>query len=131
MVGVTFEVVSLFARTPSPDLALAADRRILGALERAGADLAVAREVRHYLYVADEDAMTIAVGCLTDDYAIDVLTCASGNGRLVVAARDEVVDLTTLARSRGWFEQLASIVRGGHYDGWDAAVSGGRTERAC
>ncbi len=123
MVVRTFCVVSLFARTPSADAVLAADRRLLATLARSGADLSRPRQVRHYLYVADERTAVEAVDALALDYDVEVIPCERDNGRLVVASRDEVVCIDVIAQSRCRFEELARTLRGGDYDGWDAAIT--------
>lgn len=81
------------------------------------------RNIRHYLYGPDHPSMAAAEATLqAQGYTLDSRPAATGGTWLVLAEREEVVDPATVASARKLFEELASKIQGGDYDGWEAAI---------
>jgi hypothetical protein len=115
--------VALFNRKTRPTDKRALDLQTLVALQRSGAVLTNARNIRHYLYGRDESALTPAVAALrAERYSVQLTPAATGGNWLALAEREEVVDASSVAVGRQLFERLASETLGGEYDGWEAAV---------
>ena len=92
-------------------------------LQRAGADLAQAREIEHYLYFPTEEAARTAAEQLrSDGFTVTVRRGADNVNWLALASQMSVVSDETLDELN---EQLAALADslGGEYDGWQAAAA--------
>jgi len=84
------------------------------------------REVRHFLYVPDEDSAQMAARPLAaTGWQAEILAPEdAGEPYYVVATRDGVVLTADLVRSsRELFQKIASLVPGAGYDGWEVGIS--------
>lgn len=99
------------------------DRLLLDQLLAHGADLTQPRHVLHFLYFPGEVGARAAareIERLT--YAVTVTAPGDDIPDWSVCAEGErLVDATTVATTRAWFEQVAGDT-GGSYDGWEAAT---------
>jgi hypothetical protein len=83
------------------------------------------REVKHFLYVRDEEAaQTVARPLAMTGWEAEIFAPeATGEPYLVTAARDRVVLTAELVRSsRELFQSIVSAVPGSEYDGWEASI---------
>jgi hypothetical protein len=83
------------------------------------------REVKHFLYVPDEDsAQMVARPLAMTGWQAEIFAPEdTGEPYLVTVARDGVVLTADLVRSsRELFEQIVSVVPGTEYDGWEASI---------
>jgi len=103
------------------------DRQVIEQLQRTGADLSKARDVKHYLYVPTARAQSQTAAALRrDGYTVDERLAADAsenppNKFLVLASIDAVVSAQSVEEMRKVFEKLA-LEHGGEYDGWEAAA---------
>ena len=103
------------------------DRLVLAQLRKAGADLAIPREVVQYLYFPTEDAARTASRSLSAlGYSVDVDASADAdedppNPWLALARAEMVVDEKWVTEMRPKMEEIAGA-SGGEYDGWEAAA---------
>ncbi|WP_072393545.1 ribonuclease E inhibitor RraB [Hyphomicrobium sp. CS1BSMeth3] len=90
-----------------------------------GADLAVPRSVRHYVYMPTKEAAgSVASELRNRGYATEVSPAALGSAWLVLACHDVVVSARGAAAVRRLMEALIKEHGCGEYDGWDAALHG-------
>jgi hypothetical protein len=102
---------------------MSADNDLIAHLVAQGANLAVSRSVRHYVYMPTEDtANSVASELRNRKYATEVRPAALGGGWLVLACHDVVVSARGAAAVRRSIETLITEHGGGEYDGWEAAL---------
>jgi hypothetical protein len=115
----------LFRRRPTlPSTGHSGDDQLLGILSKHG-PLETPRHWVHYLYTADEASARDAAGVVERAgwQLQHVDPAAQGPGWVVVAERhDAVLDVDAVREARIFFEGVASSVRGGDYDGWEASA---------
>ena len=100
------------------------DAATLSLMQQRGANLAMRRNVRHYLYGAAESEVQGAAATLrTRGYSVEVSPAATGSGFLALAERVEIVDEGSVAAARHEFEALSAGLAGGDYDGWEAGIT--------
>jgi hypothetical protein len=99
-----------------------ADRLQLRQLEALGADLARPRHVVHVLYFASEPtARDGADRAARGGYETTVVPPGDRDDPWTVRAEGtRVVDASTVAAFRSWFERIAHELHG-EYDGWEAS----------
>lgn len=123
--GLLFGKKSEPEKTPAPNTPEQFDQLTLDQLRKLGADLSRPREVRHYLYLPNEEASRDAMEILKDKgFVIDEPPSAdpddgSSNPWAVVATCQAVTNIETLAEARVLFKGIAAR-SGGEYDGWEA-----------
>jgi len=105
------------------DAEAAKDRVAIANLLDLGADPTAPRRIEHFTYFATEsDAESAAVLLREHDYSVSVTASAApGNGWLVLAAFDELLQLDRIAHYRAQFDSFAAD-RGGEYDGWGSPI---------
>ena len=102
-------------RPPAPELDLLLVRR----LRSVGADLTRPRAIVHFLeFPSETDARTAAGEIEAGGYQVTVARAESGQWS-VRAEATRVVDESTVAVYRPWFERIASA-HAGEYDGWES-----------
>jgi len=105
-------------QAPTGDL----DAMTLRYLAGAGADLGLARETIHYLYVPTRQAAErAALDLARDGRHIETRAAATGGNWLVLVKEHLVVSDESIEALRREFEAAANTL-GGEYDGWEAAV---------
>jgi hypothetical protein len=98
------------------------DLATIAAVERAGADLNVPRETRHYLYFATQEDARHAAEELARPYRqVTVQPAATGRKWLAEVVQQVRVDIDSISELRREFE-AATALPGGDYDGWEAAI---------
>jgi hypothetical protein len=131
--GIPLLIYSLSGRTPrenAEQAALAADvtyalrdRRTLDALERAGADLDLATEVRFYIaaptpgHARSLENVLARRGCVIE--ALDPVD--AGEGAACVVTQEMVPSWENVRETRQWLTEVATQL-GCSVDGWEAAV---------
>jgi hypothetical protein len=99
------------------------DVQTLDALEQHGAVLTNTRHIRHFLYGARQtelEGLSSAVGAA--GYTVTIQKSAMASNWLMLAERDQVVSLSSVSDARAMFSEMASKIRGGEYDGWEASL---------
>lgn len=97
------------------------DAMTLSTLESEGADFSEVREVIHYVYSTNRDALadaaatTTAAGWATSMNAYE-------DTFVVEFATNKVINADVIAGDRLLFEGIAASLPGGDYDGWVASV---------
>jgi hypothetical protein len=100
----------------------ALDLATIAAVARAGADLNVPRETRHYLYFANEQTAGEAGQALARPFReVTVDRAPKGSKWLVLVVQQLAVNIETVTELRREFE-AATDVPGADYDGWEAAI---------
>ena len=99
------------------------DRLTLRHLEAGGANLSRARHVIHVLYFGEEaDAQAAATSIERAGWEVTLAAPTAKRKRWRIRAEGmRVVDRTTVAAFRSWFERVAADGNG-TYDGWEAAA---------
>lgn len=117
--------MALFGRKPNPELAYPRtgnplDDETMKQLALQGVNFDLPRDWVHYVYCETaEDADSIALVAGAAGWTVRRAATSPG----IVASRDDTpVNGQTVPEVRGFFEGLASRVKGGDYDGWEAAV---------
>jgi hypothetical protein len=100
-----------------------ADDLLVRQLAGLGADLSQPRHVLHFLYFGDESGATAAADDIGKaGYETTVTAPDDTTPQWSVRAEaHRVVDGSTVAAFRAWFERIAGE-HGGEYDGWEAAA---------
>jgi hypothetical protein len=102
---------------------MSGDDDLIAHLVAQGADLAVSRSVRHYVYMPTKEAAnSVASELRNRGYATEVSPAALGSAWLVLASHDVVVSARGAAAERWSMETLITEHGGGEYDGWEAAL---------
>jgi hypothetical protein len=102
---------------------MSGDDDLIALLVAQGADLAVSRSVRHYVYMpTHEAAHSVASELRSRGYTTEVRPAALGNTWLVLACHDVAVSARSAASVRRSMETLITEHGGGDYDGWEAAL---------
>jgi hypothetical protein len=102
---------------------MSADDGLIAHLVAQGADLAVSRSVRHYVYMPTQEAAnSVASELKYRGYSTEVRPAALGSAWLVPASHDVVVSVRGAAAVRQSMETLITEHGGGEYDGWEAAL---------
>jgi hypothetical protein len=92
----------------------------------ARANLHLPREWRHYLYIPDEN-LAKGFARVLDATGWNVEVCepeSAGESFALVAVLENVVLTGKLvSKARELFQQVASLIPGAEYDGWEVSVS--------
>lgn len=87
-------------------------------------DLGRPREWTHYLHCADQGAAIKAAAEIQDGgWELQLVDRSTERpGWVVIAERHTVTSPAAVREARAFFEQVASHVDGGEYDGWEAGL---------
>lgn len=93
------------------------DAEVLRVLEQYGADLSQPRSAMFYVYGSNKDELRAASAALeAEGWSVDFTQDQNG----LEIEGTKLINETTVAEFRQKFEQLASTLQGGDYDGWVA-----------
>ena len=104
------------------------DAAVLTALAKAGSDLSLPHEVRHYFYAPDRPtAKVLAKRLRRNGYSAQEQQAATDKsdntpGHLVLVTHVSVPTPAEIARLRAEFEKTARAL-GAEYDGWEAPIT--------
>lgn len=102
---------------------MSGENDVIAYLVAQGANLAVSRSVRHYLYMPTKEAAgSVASELSNRGYTTEVRPAALGSTWLVLACHDVIVSVSGAAAVRRSMEALITDHGGGEYDGWEAAL---------
>jgi hypothetical protein len=112
---------SFFKRTQPTGAEM--DAATLATLQQHGANLTEPRSIMHFLLSPNpEDMERVADLLNADGWNVEVNKVKNLFG--LEAERTEIVDASSIANRRKQFEELASSMEHGVYDGWVAHVAG-------
>ncbi len=114
-----------FLRRASPQPVQDPDQAAVERLRRAGADLTMPHQTRHFLYVPGvKGAQKLARALQRSDRRVEIETSARKGYWMVEVIQSMVVTPETIAECRAEFEAVAKPLNG-EYDRWQVDVATG------